>query len=448
MIADGHLPEIALSAAWQAQRFTGPLRTVDGRTVEIVHRGTWTHGFGPDFRDAMILLDGRELRAGSVEVHLRTGAWTAHGHHLDERYDDVVLHAVLRHDGSETRRSDGAIVPVVALETFLAEPLGAVAPATADWGRFGQETCAPALARRRPDRIRAILWRLGDARIAAKTARLEARLTAEPPAEVLYQEVWDGLGFSANRVPMRALATLLPLAALEAALATVSPEQRLPLARGLLFGAAGFLPFSPVDATAARLEPRETHAAEALWARHGAAWHAHRLPPTTWTRARVRPANHPAARLAAGAALLAAAPGGLLTALLTPVRAGGDPVAALRDLSAQDGQGGLGLDRATGLVANAVLPFAFALAEHAGDQDLADGAAAAWERLPAAEPNEVTRRAQRQVAGDARLPGLGARGQQGLIHLDAALCAPRRCFECPVAHAVVADEAQPDTTPS
>ena len=89
MTAHGHTPEIALSAAWQAQRFTGPLRTVDGRVVEVVHRGTWTHGFGPDFRDAMILLDGRELRAGSVEVHLRTGAWAVHGHHLDPRYDDV-----------------------------------------------------------------------------------------------------------------------------------------------------------------------------------------------------------------------------------------------------------------------------------------------------------------------------------------------------------------------
>jgi hypothetical protein len=36
------------------------------------------------------------------------------------------------------------------------------------------------------------------------------------------------------------------------------------------------------------------------------------------------------------------------------------------------------------------------------------------------------------------MPGLGARGGQGLIHLDAALCAPRRCYECPIARAVIA----------
>ena len=72
--------------------------------------------------------------------------------------------------------------------------------------------------------------------------------------------------------------------------------------------------------------------------------------------------------------------------------------------------------------------------------ELTDAAALAWERLPAAEPNEVTRRAQRQIAGAARLPGLSARGQQGLLHLDSTLCAPRRCYECPIAHRVLAEE--------
>ncbi len=83
-------PEIVLSAAWHAQRFAAPLRTVDGRTLEVVHRGTWSNGFGPDFRDALLVFDGRELRAGSIEVHLRTSGWARHGHDRDARYDDVL----------------------------------------------------------------------------------------------------------------------------------------------------------------------------------------------------------------------------------------------------------------------------------------------------------------------------------------------------------------------
>lgn len=436
-----HVPELALSTAWHEGRFAGPLRTVDGQQIEVIHRGTWTHGFGPDFRDALILFDDRELRAGSVEVHLRTSAWAAHGHQLDPRYGDVVLHVVLTHDGQDTRRSDGALVPILELAPHLIAPLPASAATTADWSRFGQEACAPDVARHDPGAIRAILWRLGDTRLAAKAARIEARLTNAPPAEILYQELWDGLGFHANRAPMLALAETLTLATLESAMETVRPGERLALVRGLLFGVAGFLPLAPVDAAFARLSPADAAAMEALWRAGGAAWHERTLPPTAWTRGRVRPANHPATRLAAGAALLAAARGGLLAAVLAPVRSGGDPVAVLRDLASGGDAPGIGLDRANGLVANAVLPFALALAEQSGDTELADGAARAWERLPAAESNAVTRRALQQVAGTNPLRGLGGRGQQGLIHLDATLCAPRRCYECPIALAVLQDRA-------
>jgi hypothetical protein len=432
-----HPPELALSAAWQAGQFAVPLTTVDGRRVEVIHRGTWSHGLGPDFRDALILFDGKELRPGSVEVHLRTGAWHEHGHHLDPRYDDVILHAVHRHDGAETRRRDGALVPVVELGPLLAEALPVEAPPTVDWSRFGGEACAPDLARENPAAIRRIIWRFGDVRLAAKSARLEAALTGEVPSQVLYREILDGLGYSANREPMRSLADLLPLAAIEGMLSTSPPEQRLAVAGGLLLGAAGFLPLAPSDATFAQLTPAGARAVEDAWARYGAAWHDAALPPTAWTRARVRPANHPVARLAAAAALLAQARGGLLATLLAPIRNGGNPVETLRDLTMTGNHPGIGADRATAIVANAVIPFAMALAEQSNDPSLLDAASASWEKLPPAEANEVTRRAQRQVAGDARLGAIGSRGQQGLIHLDQAYCAPRRCYECPIAAEVL-----------
>src|SRR5688500_19988485 len=123
---------------------------------------------------------------------------------------------------------------------------------------------------------------------------------------------------------MRALTAVLPLVAIEGALSTAPRASRLPIARGLLFGAAGFLPLAPADAAFAHLSPPEVRELEACWERHGAGWRDVTLAPTDWTRARVRPANHPAARLAAGAAMLANAPGGLVAALLAPVRSGND----------------------------------------------------------------------------------------------------------------------------
>jgi Protein of unknown function (DUF2851) len=296
--------------------------------------------------------------------------------------------------------------------------------------------------------VRSVIWRLGDIRLAAKSARLEARLSAVEPAEVLYQEIWDGLGFSANREPMNLLASTLPIAALERTLATVPIASRLTVSRGLLFGVAGFLPLSPSDANFAHLSPSDVTCAEEAWRIHGSPWRYETLSPLVWTRARVRPANHPLRRLSAGAALIANAAGGLAPALLDEVRAGGEPAQLLKTLSASPPEITLGDDRAHAIVANGVIPFALALAEHTGDVQLSEAASQIWERLPNAGPNEVTRRALRQVAGAARLPGLGSRGEQGLIQLDSALCVSRRCRECPIAALVVGSASYSDGQPA
>ena len=41
MAASTDVPEVELSAAWHTQRFGAPLRTVDGRALEVIHRGRW-----------------------------------------------------------------------------------------------------------------------------------------------------------------------------------------------------------------------------------------------------------------------------------------------------------------------------------------------------------------------------------------------------------------------
>lgn len=435
-------PELAISLAWHQGLLPGPFVTRENRRVDVIHRGTWSHGLGPDFADAMLLFDGRDLRTGAVEIHRSARGWIDHQHHLDPRYRAVVLHLVLEDDGTEIRRADGALVPVVHIDADLLATLPTVDPLATDWSRFGGRVCAADLAVRDPAPLRAALFALGDRRLTARAARLEARLTGDPPGQTLWREFLDGLGFSANREPMRLLAAALPLATLESVVAPASPADRLDLARALLFGVAGFLPFAPTETDIAGLTPADRERVEDQWRRRGQTWRASILPPTAWSRARVRPANHPVARLAAAAAIVARAQpqGGLLAALLDPLRRGNDPTLALMDLAAPAASPGIGRDRATDIVASGLLPFALALAAQTDDDALAEAAARCWEVLPAGGDNAVTRRANIQVAGGRNLGPLGARGTQGLIHLDAQYCAPRRCYECPVAHAVVRSE--------
>src|SRR5919112_1589784 len=234
--------EITLSAAWHAGAVPARLETTDGISLEIVHRGTWSHGLGPDFRDALILFHGRELRAGSVEIHLRTRGWGDHGHHLDPAYDAVILHLVGEHDGTETRRLDGAIVPVAVIgpiDRFAVPDF-----ADWDWQTVGGATCASRLSATSPASVREILRQLGDVRLATRSARLEGRLSMEPPGEILWQELLDGLGFAMNREPMRDIAHAVALSSIEALLQAMPSVSREAAARGVLLGVAGFLPLS------------------------------------------------------------------------------------------------------------------------------------------------------------------------------------------------------------
>lgn len=438
MSVSERVPEIALSAAWHAGDIPGTLATVAGEPVRVIHRGAWSHGLGPDFQDCLLLFAGRELRSGSVEIHLRTRGWVDHGHHLDPAYDAVILHVVARHDGTETRRSDGALVPVV--EVGAIDPACVPAMAGWAWDRVGGQVCAEAACRENPAPIRAILDHLGDLRLAGRSARIEARLAAEPPGHVLWSELLDGFGFSANREPMRALAVLAPIDRLEALVLATPARDRHPTARGLLLGLAGFLPLSPAEAHLGRLAAEELRALEAAWQSRGAPWHDVALSPATWTRARVRPANHPVARLLGAANLLhaSATRGGLLAGMLELLQQGDALIEGIRDLTGSAAPSRIGVDRAIDMAVSGIILFALALAAHTGDARLLDDASEQWQRLPVPEANAVTRRAKRQIAGAAPLGRIGARAAQGLIHLDTTLCQPRRCFECPIAAAQLA----------
>lgn len=434
--------ELALSRAWNAGAGGATVVTTDGQQVEVVYRGSWSHGAGPDFPDAMLGFPGGRLVTGAIELHLTTSGWREHGHHLDPAYNSVVLHVVGRHDGAITRRADGALVPVVEIGFAEAEAAGDPLP----WHLVGGAVCAADLAARDPATIAAILRTLGDRRLATRSATFEATIAIAPPGEALWAGLLDALGYRPNREPMAALAARVPLRALETAFLGYAPDARQITATALLLGVGGFLPLAPRDAAAAGLDPAAVAGVEAAWAVLAAHWAHDILPPTAWNGARVRPNNHPIARLAAAAALVANAPGGLTAALLDPIRSGLDPVAALL-ATARAAGAPLGEDRAIAIAANVLLPLALALAEQSDDPALLDAAAGAWERLRPAASNETTRRATVQVTGGPSIRGLGERGMQGLIHLDRALCTPRRCYECPIAAAVLASEMSFDADP-
>jgi len=88
------LTERHLQAIWLEQKYFKNLTTPDGQTIEVISPGIWNAEAGPDFRKALIKINSVEMR-GDIEIHLSDENWHYHQHHLDKRYNDVVLHVSL-----------------------------------------------------------------------------------------------------------------------------------------------------------------------------------------------------------------------------------------------------------------------------------------------------------------------------------------------------------------
>lgn len=92
----------------------GPLRTTDGRIVEVIDPGLHNQHSGPDFFNAKVKIDGM-LWVGNVEIHDKSSDWYVHGHDRDPHYDSVILHVVGVAD-REVRTHNGTLLPQMLLE--------------------------------------------------------------------------------------------------------------------------------------------------------------------------------------------------------------------------------------------------------------------------------------------------------------------------------------------
>jgi hypothetical protein len=433
--------EQIVSKIWQAQWLRrDDLRTVDGRRVRVVYRGRWSHGLGPDFRDALIVFDDGPLLRGDVEIHLRAADWHAHGHEHDPAYTGVILHVTLALEAVVCRRSDGAVLPQLALAPFLPGSLDDFAQADRPaLGLLGSLPCAARSRPLPPAEVSELLRAAGRARLQARAAQVEARAEDEGADQALYSDLLDALGYSHNREPFRALAQRLPLAALDNQVFGLSlPAARRRLA-ALLLGAAGFLPWKRPGGLA--LAPDWQAAVERDWQRHGQAWVEPAWEPLRWSLARARPANHPARRLLGLAALLAGAGPALLPSLLlndTVADTAGSPSYRLTVQLWPEAAAGaaptlIGPDRAREIAVNVLAPHALARAAQAADPMVAERIFQRVAALPAGSGNAHTRAVRQQLGPTAR--PRGALEEQGLLHLYRAWCSAQRCFACPIATA-------------
>lgn len=422
------MTEQLLQFIWQFQHFNrSSLLTTDGDLIEVVVPGRLNRDQGPDFLDAQVRLNGT-LFAGTVEVHLKTTQWKAHGHDGDANYRNVILHVVYEHNGDAAPD-----VPVLELQSRIR---GLLVEQYHEWMQGGDFIpCAASIVR-----TPALTWlawkdRLLAERLMRKAAGIFLLLKGNGMhwEETAWWLLARNFGMPVNAEAFEALARSLPLRILS------RHRGQIHQLEALLLGQAGLLT-GPFREDYPKLLQREYIFLRKKYGLVPIVQPVHFL--------RMRPPNFPTVRLAQLAMLLH------VQARFFPLileQEDADEVRRQLAVTANDywhehyrpdepsafRKKLLGRDAIDSVLVNTVAPLLFAYGSYQQEERFRSKALR-WLSEAAAEDNTITR-----GFSALGISATSAFDTQALIELKTRYCDARRCLECAVGNALLRP-ARPD----
>ncbi|MCS7084818.1 MAG: DUF2851 family protein [Bacteroidia bacterium] len=424
--------EALLSLAWQRLSFDlRDLRTLDGKDLAVVNPGRRNIRRGPDFLNAEVVIGGQSFK-GAVEIHVRGSDWYAHKHHLDEYYNAVVLHAVAEPSLPPPVRADGVCIPEFLLRPRFDESFWAFHRRLC----AGESPIACVFEGGGPAKVESVVverWveDLAEARFEQKTLECASWLReAEGDWE---QAAWTVLA-AAFGGPLN-----------KEAFATVAGAvHRKYLARSgdctraveaLIFGAAGLLKSDDPHPYVRELNDLWLHLSRKFDVRP---------PRVVFSYSGMRPAAFPTVAWVRLAALWQK----LLRDGRSPLNYLSEPRSFFDDCArlqfddywkrrikfgpeATVGVGLPGRDALVSVAVNALFPLARLYAQENLKPQILESWRTFLSSLPA-ENNRVTRSYQ-----NAGFPNRHPVHSQGLMHLQRAYCAAKRCLECEIGRSLL-----------
>ncbi|GBD92792.1 hypothetical protein BMS3Abin05_00367 [bacterium BMS3Abin05] len=435
------------------------LQTTAGKRVEIISKGKWNVDSGPDFREAILKMDG-ELMRGDVEIHTQESDWFAHKHQDDPKYENVILHAVLwaNEKSSPAVTRSGREISTLILSDFLDESLERLQVRVEKESYLEKEKPSICLlGKRTAAEISETLDYWGLERIRVKKERFREELNYFNYDQLIYQGIMEALGYSKNQRQFLKLALKMPVEAMWEILQSYSAEKRVLVAQALLLGAAGFL-----EETSQKTPvPHEyVRTLQKMWGLLSQTFEFEPLPKHEWQFFRLRPANFPTVRIAGMASLVVKFSergfhAGVLDLFNTENTSFRQVGKHLRDLFMAPAQGYwenhfqlqnelsrhsryrlkhlIGTSRSNEIMVNVIFPILMVFADETGDEALSVKIKEAYLYYPKLQENEIIRAIKVQVLSPneekLHLVHSAAR-QQGLIHIYKSFCRSWKCSEC------------------
>jgi hypothetical protein len=312
-----NINESFICKIWEAgELYYSNLHTTDNEKVEVLELGSRNFDSGPDYRGAKIRVNGKVYK-GDVEVHRDFRSWADHNHPKDRSYNTVILQVVLW-DSPEKVKPKLRIkreLPTVILSSFLNRSIHSIWQEIIDNPSdkfklpcFGFNNTVT------DEKIRIMMEDLALERLKLKTLRIKERLNelyyekgrnidyrafiknSLPWQQVLYEYMFEALGYSKNKETMLTLAKNLPLQKINRFIGT-SEIDELKLIQSLLYGSAGFL----FD-----VRYRDDYITELKnsWLILNEHIKNKRIDKAEWKFFRMRPSNFPTVRIAYGSQII------------------------------------------------------------------------------------------------------------------------------------------------
>lgn len=400
-----HLLEDDIARRWWALPPGTLLPLSNGKSSRLLFAGRPGGSHGPDVRDAVLhffkecgeCLPWQQEQSrgkhviGDVEFHIRASDWFSHSHHIDARYNDVILHVVLICDDTiPTLRQDGAIIPLCSLYD-----VPQMTSLVTQW------PCQHVIPHLNPEERIRLLNLAGMMRFEQKMYSFVERLRDSSPHGpfsaydvCLISAIAEGLGYGRDRAFFRAAGLRL------LGLSNLVPE---PLGRASQP--------SPLDADRMRILRMLVE----RW-RISGAWLTLReiligsLHQTGSTQGLV----------------LQQLSQDLVGTTFTVVRRHRDITYWIQNL--RNVFRGLSTGRADILICNVILPFAVAVGLIENDTELAEQAQLLYRQYPSLPSNSITRAMCKQLHLESE--PRGACLQQGLHYIYAQTCREKLCEYC------------------
>lgn len=289
----GSIPESLVHHIWKNLQFDiESLGTTNEERVQIVNTGEHNTDGGPDFLNATLFIN-EILWCGAIEIHISSKEWYHHKHHLDQRYNNTILHVTLFRDTFTglLKRSDGSILPEIVLYPLLKAPIRALQyeKATRSIPSF---PCQPSWHHVPLSIKREWVHHLATHRLSRKKQGYAQSYMRTPDfEEILYIKLFRALGYDKNSDSMAELAKRIPLSIARELNSHIKLE-------ALYFGVAGLLPEENVRK---ELPREENEYVELLQTEFHRLQQFYKIPSmrlNSWLFFRLRPANFPTLRIA------------------------------------------------------------------------------------------------------------------------------------------------------